>query len=145
MNQKINSIRTCSLRKAELLSKITSFLPLKFEYANQIFQSKSVNNSDTCQWINLPFNIFKLLLAVSFSSNFASLFSVMKDHLYFCNSNIIYFGHKEPIKTQFFIDFGVLRVKFEKFLMSILKRQVNSSSIFALFSIAMAHNFSGDF
>ena len=144
MNQKINSIRTCSLRKAELLSKITSFLPLKFEYANQIFQSKSVNNSDTCQWINLPFNIFKLLLAVSFSSNFASLFNVMKDHLYFCNSNIIYFGHKKPIKTQFFIDF-VLRVKFEKFLMSILKRQVNSSSIFALFSIVMAHNFSGDF
>ena len=61
MNQKINAIRTCSSRKAELLSKFTSFLPLKFEYANQIFLSKLVNNSDTYQWINLLFSILKLL------------------------------------------------------------------------------------
>ena len=48
--------------------------------------------------------------------------------LYFCSSNIIYFCHKEPIKTNF-LDFRVLRSKFVKFLMSILKRQFSSSSI----------------
>ena len=37
MKQKINSIRTWSSRNAECLSKITLFLPLKFEYANYIF------------------------------------------------------------------------------------------------------------
>ena len=37
LNQKINSIRTWSLWKEKHLSKITSFLPLKFECANYIF------------------------------------------------------------------------------------------------------------
>ena len=41
----------------------------------------------------------------------------------------------------FFLDFQVLGSKFVKFLMSILKRQVNSSSTFASFFIAMTHNF----
>ena len=36
----------------------------------------------------------------------------------------------------------MLRSKFVKFLMSILKRQVSSSSIFVSFSIVMTHNFS---
>ena len=42
--------------------------------------------------------------------------------LYFCSSSNIYFGHKEPIK------------------MSILKRQVSSSSNFVSFFIVMKHN-----
>ena len=40
---------------------------------------------------------------------------------------------------------GVLRSKFVKFLMSILKRQVNSSSIFVSFFIVTTHNSSGNF
>ena len=64
--------------------------------------------------------------------------------LYFYSSNNIYFGHKEPIKTNF-LDFQVLGPKFVKFLMSILKRQVSSSSIFVSFSIGMTHNSSVNF
>ena len=64
--------------------------------------------------------------------------------LYFCSSSNIDFGHKEPIKTNF-LDFRVLGSKFVKFLMSILKRQVSSSSIFVSFFIVMTHNFSVNF
>ena len=64
--------------------------------------------------------------------------------LYFCSINNIYFGDKEPIKT-IFLDFQVLRSKFVKFLMSILKRQVSSSSIFVSFFIFMTHNSSVNF
>ena len=56
----------------------------------------------------------------------------------------IYFGHKEPIKTNF-LDFQVLRSKFVKFLRSVLKQQVSSSSIFVSFFIAMTHNSSVNF
>ena len=42
MNRKVNSVRTWSFRKAEFLSKIASFLPLKFEYANYIFPIPSI-------------------------------------------------------------------------------------------------------
>ena len=44
-----------------------------------------------------------------------------------------------------FLDFQVLESKFVKFLMSILKWQFYSSSNFALFFIAMRHNFSVNF
>ena len=30
--------------------------------------------------------------------------------LYFCSSKNLYFGHKEPIKTNFFLDFSSVRV-----------------------------------
>ena len=61
--------------------------------------------------------------------------------LYFCSSNNIYFGYKEPIKTNF-LDFRVFGSKFVEFLMSILKRQVSSPSNFVSFFIIMTHNFS---
>ena len=64
--------------------------------------------------------------------------------LYFCSSINIYFGYKEPIKTNF-LDFRVLGSKLVKFLMSILKQQVSSSSIFVSFFIVMTHNFSVNF
>ena len=44
-----------------------------------------------------------------------------------------------------FLDFWVLWPKFVKFLMSILKRQVSSSSTFVSFFIFMAHNSSVNF
>ena len=44
-----------------------------------------------------------------------------------------------------FLDFQVLKSKFVKFLMSVLKWQVNSFSNFALFFIVMTHNFSVNF
>ena len=59
--------------------------------------------------------------------------------LYFFSSNNTYFAQKEHIKVNIF-DFQVLGSKFIKFPMSVLKRQVNSSSNFASFFIAMTHN-----
>ena len=82
----------------------------------------------------------------SFSSNFASLFSVIKiTPLCFCSSKIAYFRHKEPIKTQIVYTFECSGSKFVKLSMSILKRQVNSSSIFVSFFIVMTHNSSVNF
>ena len=52
---------------------------------------------------------------------------------------------KEPIKEHFFLDFQVLESKFVKFIMSILKRQVNSSSIFKSFFVVKTHNSSVNF
>ena len=43
INQKINYIRTWNSQKAEFLSQITSFLPLKFECANYIFPIPSIS------------------------------------------------------------------------------------------------------
>ena len=79
---------------------------------------------------------------VSFSSNVASIFSAIKQNSSILfSSNNIYFGQKQPIKVQVFLDFYGLGSKFVKFLMSILIWQVNSSSIFASFFIK-AHIFS---
>ena len=58
---------------------------------------------------------------------------------YFCSSSSIYFGHKEPIKTKNILHFQVFGSKFVKFLMSILKWQPSSSSIFIFFFIVMKH------
>ena len=58
--------------------------------------------------------------------------------VYLFSWNIIYFG--QPIKVQIFEIFLVLGSKFVKFLMSILKRQVNSTSNFVSFFIAITHN-----
>ena len=64
--------------------------------------------------------------------------------LYFFSSNI-YFAQKEPIKMKIFETFKCSDQNSFKFLMSILKWQVNSSSNFASFFIVMTHNFSVDF
>ena len=54
--------------------------------------------------------------------------------LYFFSSNNIYFVQKDPIKVKLW-HFQVLRSKFLKFLVSILKRQIYSSpNILSLFS-----------
>ena len=50
--------------------------------------------------------------------------------LYFCRSNLVYFGQKEPIKKEF-SGFWVVKWKFTKFLMSYLKPQVSFSLNFA--------------
>ena len=62
--------------------------------------------------------------------------------LYFFSSNIVYFVQKEPLKRK---SLRISSPKFVKFLMSILKRQVNSSSNFASFLIVMTHNSSVNF
>ena len=59
--------------------------------------------------------------------------------LYFCSSKNIYFGHKEPIFFRKLNFSSVLGWNFVNFK-SILKRQVNSSSIFVSFFIVMTHN-----
>ena len=50
--------------------------------------------------------------------------------LWFFSSKNIHFARKEPIKMKFFETFGVLGSNFVKFLMSILKQQVDSSPNF---------------
>ena len=84
---------------------------------------------------------------VTFSSNFASLFIVMKD-----NSSVLFLAqtiHTLPKRSTLkwkFWDFQVLRSKFLKFLMSILKWKDHFSSNFAVFFfIVMTHNSSVDF
>ena len=69
----------------------------------------------------------------------------MTTPLYFFSSNNIYFAQNEPIKVKIFWDFHVLASKFIKFFMSILKRQVSSSSNFASFFIVMIYNSSVSF
>ena len=59
--------------------------------------------------------------------------------LYFFRSSIIYFGHKEPIKTYFFRPLSA-RVKICQIPMSIFKVPVNFSSSFVSFFIFMTHN-----
>ena len=55
--------------------------------------------------------------------------------LYFCSSNLIYFGQKEPIEVKF-SDFWVVGSKFIKFLISYLKPKASFSLTFAsIFSV----------
>ena len=58
--------------------------------------------------------------------------------LYFFSSNNIYFSKKEPIEVTLrnLWDFWVLLSKFVKFLVSILKRQVDSSPNFVSLSVS---------
>ena len=56
--------------------------------------------------------------------------------LYFFSSNNIYFAQKEPNKGQHFWDFQELKSKFVKFLLSILKLQVDSSPNFVYFAVS---------
>ena len=60
--------------------------------------------------------------------------------LYFFSSKNIYFVQKEPMKVKKFWDCGVLGSKTDKFLMSIFKRQDNSSSNFASLCIVTFEN-----
>ena len=57
-------------------------------------------------------------------------------HLYFFSWNIT-LVKSSPLKWRFFWDFRVLESRFVKFLMSILKRQVNSPQIFYHFSVSL--------
>ena len=78
---------------------------------------------------------------VSFPSNFASIFSVIKH-----NSSALFLAHalytsikRSPLKYNV-LDFLGLRPKFVKCIMVILKRQVISSSNFVTFFFVMTHN-----
>ena len=83
---------------------------------------------------------------VRFSSNFASPFSVMKD-----NSSVLLLlkqyilCSKGSHSSENFWDFQVLRSNFVKFLMPILKREVNSSLNFASFFSVITYNSSVNF
>ena len=97
-------------------------------------------------WWNLPnFSIlFSNRNSVFLQNLYISSVSWKITPLYFCSSSNIYFGHKEPFKTNF-LNFRVLRSKFVKLLTSILKRQVSSSSIFISFFLVMTHKSSVNF
>ena len=91
------------------------------------------------QIYQLPSSFLKA--QVSFPSNFASIFSAIKH-----NSSVLFLAQtlyslvKGSNKRASFLHFRVFESKFVKFLMSILKWQVNSSSNFASFFIVMTHN-----
>ena len=63
--------------------------------------------------------------------------------LNFYGSNIIYFGRKEPSAN--FYDFWMFGLKFIKFLMSIIKQQVDSSLNFLSFFTVSVHKSSVNF
>ena len=80
---------------------------------------------------------------VTFPLNFASVFSAIRH-----NSPVLFLAQtcqRSQLQSIFFLDFRVLESKFVKFLMSVLKWQVNSSSNFALFFIVMTYNSSVNF
>ena len=81
---------------------------------------------------------------VTFPLDFASIFSAIrhKSSVLFL-AQTLYF-QRSQLKSNF-LDFRVLESKFVKFLMSVLKWQVNSSSNFPLFFISRTHNFSANF
>ena len=94
----------------------------------QIFEGFNESSpSSSCQFWNHK---------VKFYSNFASLFSVMKDNssaLFYLK--LLYFGQKELIQAKF-SDFWVAGWKFTKFFIWCLKLQVSFSLNFAsLFSV----------
>ena len=80
---------------------------------------------------------------VSFPSNFASIFSAMKDNssVIFYLKHYILWAKKSSIKCKF-LSFSSVQVKI---LMSILKRQVNSFLNFPSFSVFMTHTYSVNF
>ena len=83
---------------------------------------------------------------VSFPSNFASIFSAIKNNcsVLFLTQTLYTLVKGANLRAIFFY-FRVFESKFFKFLMSILKWQVNFSSNFALFFIFMTHNSCVDF
>ena len=103
--------------------------------------SHQSSNSDTfkCSDENLPNSSF--LMAFFLQILHYSLMAWEITHLYFFSSYNIYFAQKEPIKVNFFWDFQVLRSKFVKFFMPILKQQVDSSPNFVSLFSFMKDNF----
>ena len=94
----------------------------------QTFKSSNENSlNSSCHFWNHKVMVY---------SNFASLFSVMKDNsTVFFSSNLIYLGQKEPIEVKC-SEFRMVWWKFTKFHMSYLRLQVSFSLNFAsLFSV----------
>ena len=87
-------------------------------------------------WKFAKFLVSFLKAQVSFPSNVASIFGAIKN-----NSPILFLAQALcTLVSASFWDFRVVRSKFVKFSMSILNWQVNSSSNFASFFIAMTQN-----
>ena len=101
-------------------------LPFYFLKSNRYFSAcKNLPNS-SCHFWKHKSVFFKFCI---------NLQSYQTTPLYFFSSNVIYIGRKETIKVNVF-ETWVLSSKFVKFLMSVLKRQVNFPPNFAsLFSV----------
>ena len=84
INPKINSIRTWGSRKAESLSKITSFLKLKLEYANYIF----------------PILIFNLPCMILRSISFKFFAKIKRGNYVFCCSSRISFTPRSHLNQE---------------------------------------------
>ena len=98
------------------------------------------------RWKFVKFPISLLKRQVNSSSNFASLFSVMKDDsllLIYLNQYTLF--SKGAHWSKNFSDFQVLESKMVKFLMSILKQQVNSPPNVASLFYDIKDNFSVPF
>ena len=102
-----------------------------FKYSGQ-----NLSNS-LCQFWNNKSILLRFFYPCSFSWKIAAL--------HFFSSNNIYFSQKDLIKMKISETFKCSDQNSFKFLMSILKWQVNSSSNFASFFIVMTHNSSVNF
>ena len=91
--------------------------PQYFLGSNLTLDKKTIevkfSNFEVVGWKFTKFLMSYLKPQVSFSLNFASLFSVMRDTLYFCSWNFIWIGLKEPIKEQNF-RLSTTKVKFHQ-------------------------------
>ena len=99
-----------------------------------------------CSGENLPsfswsFSNHKLVFLQNLHNSLVSWKMIL---LYFSAQTLYALVTRSQLNTSF-LDFWVLWPKFVKFLMSILKRQVSSSSTFVSFFIFMAHNSSVNF
>ena len=101
--------------------------PLKWKFL-RIFECLGQNLwNSLCQFLNDESILHQIFYPSSLSWKITPL--------YFFSSNNIYFAYKESIKVKIFENFWVLGSKFVKFVMPILKRQVDfSPSFVSLFS-----------
>ena len=96
--RKINSVRTWSSRKVESLSEITSFLPLKFEYANYLFPVQRL----LCTFYDPAEYCFRFFA------------EIMKGSCVFCYSSCISFNTKSHLKHSLFTNITKFRGFFVK-------------------------------
>ena len=105
--QKINSMRTCSSRKVEFVSEITSFLPLKFEHGNYLFPVQRF----LCTFYNTAEYGFKFFA------------KIMKWSWIFCCSSCISFNPTSRLKRfKYLSKICTNRQRFELYLAKLCSR-----------------------
>ena len=148
MNKKVNSFSHFTLfiivmtHNSPVNFKLTHFLLcIKESCQNPNFETFKCSGENlvnsSCHFWKHKSIFLQILQQSSVLSNIAPL--------YFLSIKMIHFDQKQSIKVQIFETFECLGQNSLKFLMSILKRQVNSLSNFSSFSSAITSNSSVNF